>query len=79
MKDEFFQLCNNYKCIKEILYKYFAKPDALIAANTNKSSYCSYCNNSLQLKTPEREIYNKKGASLDTKKSYIFERLQTWA
>ena len=78
MKDEFFQLYNDYKCIKETLYKYFAKPNTLIAANTNKSFCCSYCNDSLQLKTPEREIYNKKGASLDAKKSYIFERLQTW-
>ena len=32
-----------------------------------------------QLRTPEREIYNEKGANLDAKTSYIFERLQTWA
>ena len=74
----FFQLYNNYEYIKETLYKYFAKPNALITANTNKGFYYSRCNNSLQLKTPERKIYNKKGASLDAKKSYILKKLQTW-
>lgn len=79
MRDEFFQLCNDYECIKETLYKYFAEPDALITVNTDKGSCCSYCNDSLQLRTPEREIYNEKGANLDAKKNYILERLQTWA
>ena len=79
MRDKFFQLYNDYECIKETLYKYFAEPDTLITANTNKGSCCSYCNNSLQLRTPEYKIYNKKGANLDAKKNYIFKRLQTWA
>ena len=79
IKDKFFQLCNDHKCIKEILYKYFAEPDALITANTNKSSCCNHYNNSLQLKTPKHKIYNKKGANLDAKKNYILKRLQTWA
>ena len=61
----FFQLYNNYKYIKEILYKYFAKPNALITANTNKGFYYSCYNNSLKLKTPECKIYNKKRASLN--------------
>ena len=75
MRDEFFQLCNDHECIKETLYKYFAEPDALIAANTDKGSCCSRCNDSLQLRTPERVIYNEKGASLDAKKNYILKRL----
>ena len=79
MRDKFFQLYNDYECIKEILYKYFAKPNALIAANTDKGSCCSYYNNSLQLRTPKYKIYNKKGANLDAKKNYILKRLQTWA
>ena len=79
MRNKFFQLYNGYECIKETLYKYFAKPNTLITANTDKGSYYSYYNNSLQLRTPEREIYNKKGANLDAKKNYILKRLQTWA
>ena len=75
MRDEFFQLYNNHECIKETLYKYFTKPNALIAANTNKNFCYSYYNNSLQLRTPKREIYNKKGANLDTKTNYILKRL----
>ena len=75
MRDKFFQLYNDHECIKETLYKYFTKPDALIAANTNKGSYCSHCNDSFQLKTPKCEIYNKKGANLDIKKNYILKRL----
>ena len=68
MRDKFFQLYNNDKYIKEILYKYFTKLNTLITANTNKGSYCSYCNNSLKLKTPKCKIYNKKRVSLNTKK-----------
>ena len=79
IRNKFFQLYNGYKYIKETLYKYFAKPNALITANTNKGSYYSYYNNSLQLRTPKRKIYNKKGVNLDTKKNYILKRLQTWA
>ena len=79
IKDKFFQLYNNCKCIKEILYKYFAKPNTLITANTNKGSCCSYYNNSLQLKLLERKIYNKKRVCLNTKKNYIFKRFQMWA
>ena len=79
MRDKFFQLYNNNKCIKKTLYKYFTKPNALITANTDKGSCYSYYNNSLELKTPEYKIYNKKGASLDIKKNYILKRLQTWA
>ena len=74
MRDEFFQLYNNNKYIKETLYKYFTKPNTLITANTNKGSCCSYYNNSFELKTPKHKIYNKKGASLDAKKNYIFKR-----
>ena len=74
----FFQLYNNYKYIKEILYKYFAKPNTLITTNTNKGFYYSYYNNSFQLKPPKYKIYNKKGANLDAKTSYIFKRLQMW-
>ena len=75
IRDKFFQLYNDHECIKEILYKYFTEPNALITANTNKSSYCSYYNNSLQLKMPKYKIYNKKGANLDIKKNYILKRL----
>ena len=75
----FFQLYNNHKCIKETLYKYFTEPNTLITANTNKGFRCSYCNNSLQLKMPKREIYNKKGANLDAKKNNILKRLQVQA
>ena len=75
----FFQLYNDYKCIKETLYKYFTEPNTLITTNTNKDSCYNHYNNSLQLKTPKREIYNKKGVNLDAKKNYIFKRLQTWA
>ena len=76
IRDNFFQLYNNYKCIKETLYKYFTKPNTLITANTNKGSCYSYCNNFLQLKTPKYKIYNKKGPKLDIKKNYILKRLQ---
>ena len=75
IRDEFFQLYNNNKYIKEILYKYFIEPNTLITANTNKGSYCSRYNDFFKLKTPECEIYNKKGTSLDAKKNYILKRL----
>ena len=75
MRDKFFQLYNDYKCIKETLYKYFAEPNTLITANTNKGSYYSHYNNSLQLRTPKYKIYNEKGANLDAKKNYILKRL----
>ena len=79
MRDEFFQLYNNYECIKEILYKYFTKLNTLITVNTNKGFCNSYYNDSLQLKTPKYKIYNKKRANLDAKKNYILKRLQMWA
>ena len=75
IRDKFFQLYNDHECIKKTLYKYFAEPDALITTNTNKGFCYSHYNNSLQLKTPECKIYNKKGANLDIKKNYILKRL----
>ena len=69
---------SSYIIITSVLrkyYKYFIKPNTLITANTDKDSCYSCCNDSFELKTPECKIYNKKGASLNTKKNYIFKRL----
>lgn len=78
-KKKFFQLYNNQKCIKWILYKYFAELANFITSNKDTKSYYSRCNKFLRLKVSERIIYNKKGAAFNAKKNFILNRLKIWA
>ena len=79
MLDEFFQLCNYKGCIKRILYEYFVEPDYFITSNRDADSCCSYYNNFLRLKIPERIIYGEKGVAFDIRKIHILNRLKIWA
>ena len=79
INNKFFKLCNNSNYIKRILFKYFVEPDKFITFNIDTNSYYSNYNKSLELLTPEYTIYSKKGATFNTKKNYILDRLEEWA
>ena len=79
IKEEFFQLYNNQKCIKWILYKYFAEFTDFITSNRDAKSCYSYCNEFLYLKVPKRIIYDKKRAAFNIKKNFILNRLKIQA
>jgi hypothetical protein len=76
IREEFFELCNDYKYIKRILYKYFAEPTNFITSNRDVKSCYSRYNKFLYLKVPKRIIYSKKGVALDIRKNYVLNRLK---
>ena len=79
ISNEFFDLYNNGSCIKRILFNYFTEFKESIASNTDPNSCYSNYNKSLELPTPKRTIYYKKGATLNARKNYILDRLEKWA